>query len=196
MSNDLPIWLLDIDGVINPWPEDPPYFVWPTWTQVKVTSGPHDYPIKVAHGVRDFIIRVHEEGLAEIRWHTTWQQEANVLGRDVGLPEFPVQEAPEIGQWRYRNRLDWKVPAVFRVLGQEERPVLWTDDDHKRMLTQSQVRSLMELDCMMVTPDPDLGLTPRELEHIEHCLRNPVSLREIKKQERAVQPESVDGTPA
>jgi hypothetical protein len=45
--------------------------------------------------VVNFLTGVHEEGRAEIRWHTTWQHDAQNLADLVGLPKFPVADAPE-----------------------------------------------------------------------------------------------------
>ena len=45
--------------------------------------------------VVDFLIGVHEQDRAEIRWHTTWQHDAQNLANLVGLPTFPIAEAPE-----------------------------------------------------------------------------------------------------
>jgi hypothetical protein len=187
-----PIWLLDIDGVINAWDEDVPYFLWPEWTTVEVPNGPHHYPIKTAHGVRDFICRVHEEGLAEIRWHTTWQHDANRVGTAVGLPEFPVQPAREHGAWRYRQTQLWKVPTVFQVAAEEGRPVLWTDDDARQMLADHQLLTLIAMGCTVIAPDGRIGLAPQELEAIEQVLRDPPKPGQLRQQLRSV----VDGTPA
>jgi hypothetical protein len=92
----IPVWLLDIDGVVNACAKKPDRNVWPLdqWWSLKVDVGGHSWPVLVAEPVLAFIRRVHAEGLAEIRWHTTWQQDAKALEEACDLPEArPVVEA-------------------------------------------------------------------------------------------------------
>ncbi|MBF9129495.1 hypothetical protein I0C86_11020 [Plantactinospora sp. S1510] len=103
-----PVWLLDIDGVLNAVTKTPDPNVWPLdqWSRGEASDGETEWPILFARPVADFIRQVHEEGRAEIRWHTTWQQEAGAVGKLLDLPTFPVQPSPE-----------WAVPGgVVRVL--------------------------------------------------------------------------------
>src|SRR5262245_14536015 len=107
-----PVWLLDIDGVINALDHPgPPTRAWPAfcWRCVEAESA-HQirWPIVAAQPVLDFIALVHTGGLADIRWHTSWQGFANNVSRELGLPEFPLQSAPEFDEplsftW-------WKLP--------------------------------------------------------------------------------------
>jgi len=168
----LPIWLLDIDGVINAATLRPPTYVWPadTWIQTKVIG----LRIMAAQPVLDFIREVHEQGRAEIRWHSTWQDDAPKLGAELGLPAFPVADAPEYDQ-RLKQRafgLDgwWKRPAAERVLA-EGRPLVWTDDDITWSLGrrgQDEIRQLGP--ALLIAPDDRTGLTPKHLRHIADFL--------------------------
>jgi len=90
-----PVWLLDVDGVINAATIKPPTYVWPAdaWIKTKVLG----LTVHVAQPVLDFIREVHELGRVEIRWHTTWQLDAPAFGEVLGLPTFPVADAPEWG---------------------------------------------------------------------------------------------------
>jgi hypothetical protein len=74
--------------------------------------------------------------------------------------------------WRYRNSSDWKVPPVFRLMAEEDRPVLWTDDDINYLLTPAQQKSLTNLGCSLVVPNGNLGLVQHDLDRIEEFLQD------------------------
>jgi hypothetical protein len=170
-----PVWLLDVDGVVNAVTaprRKPPLHVWPDgqWVDTKVWGNRQRWRIVAAQPVLDFIRSVHELGRAEVRWHTTWQDSANQLGEALGLPEFPVQDAPEFAEPEWPgSRGWWKLPAVWRVLA-EGRPVLWTDDDAKTDLRPEQKATLAAAGCRVIAPDPFTGLTPKHLRQIDEFL--------------------------
>jgi hypothetical protein len=167
----VPVWLLDIDGVINALGNSPPRD-WPIacWRSVEAESA-HNirWPIVAAQPVLDFIAVVHDKGQAEIRWHTSWQGFANNVSRELGLPEFPLQPAPE-----YDEPLSftwWKLPAARRVL-EEGRRLIWTDDDFSEELTRAQRRELSASGrALLLGPDTMTGLRRRHLKRIEAFLQ-------------------------
>ena len=168
-----PVWLLDIDGVINALNHDAlPTRDWPSacWRSVEAESA-HEirWPIVAAQPVLDFIWVVHAEGRAEIRWHTSWQEFANNVSRSLGLPEFPLQPAPEFDEpigftW-------WKLPAARRVLADEGRRLIWTDDDVAEEMTRLERRELQATGrALLLCPDTMTGLRRRHLKRIEAFL--------------------------
>lgn len=166
-----PIWLLDVDGVLNAASTKPPTYAWPAeaWRTVKVSG----LRILVADPVLNFLRRIDTLGLAEIRWHTTWQTDAHVLAEALDLPEWSIADAPEhlrIGEHLRRNEW-WKTPAVWRAL-LESRPVLWTDDDADTDLTREQKTTLAAAGALVVSPDPRTGLCQRHLRQIENWLHD------------------------
>lgn len=171
---DKPVWLLDIDGVLNAVTSagrKPPHHVWPArdWIRTHANdSRGARWSMTIAQPVIAFVRKVHEEGLAEIRWHTTWQEAANSLN-GIGLPVLPVQEAPEFIHLGDYDRW-WKLPAVWRVLTDEGRRVLWTDDDADWELRDEQKSSLAEAGCRIISPDTYTGLTPKHLRLIGEYL--------------------------
>lgn len=66
MTNDKrPVWLLDVDGVINvPW-EEPQANVWPAESWIHLDKL-HQYPFLTARPVLKFIEEMHASGLVEI----------------------------------------------------------------------------------------------------------------------------------
>jgi hypothetical protein len=169
----VPVWLLDIDGVVNAASRTFPTHAWPkeTWQGVEVEDEEGvTWPIKAARPVVDFIKAVHESGRAEIRWHTTWQGHALHVGRRLGLPDFGVQEAPE---WKEQAGTEawWKVPAARRVIAEEGRDLVWTDDDADRELSRGERAGLMGLGrLLIVCPQFATGLCRKHLRTIDRLL--------------------------
>jgi hypothetical protein len=181
--NGAPVWLLDIDGVLNAVADGPDDAVWPVdqWVRADARCAGSSWPLLAARPVVEFIHRVHRAGLAEIRWHTTWQEDAAGVARALGLPEFPVEPCPWFGdRW-------WKLLAVERVL-HEGRPLLWTDDDATRRLaadgshascgsqergagrgTSGEART-QRPSALIISPRTSHGLTAAHLRRIALCL--------------------------
>lgn len=181
-----PGWLLDIDGVINAcgvtdfkarWPEE-------EWMITRLgPDGPdgQTYPFRVAPSVRDFIGEMFASGV-DIRWHTTWQEGAEVAAEYLGLPTFPVLPAPEFRDYRYRSGSGpggwWKLPSAARLFAEEpERPWIWTDDDIvfyvpayldllKTACIINDDRISSAITCsnrLFISPDEKYGLSPTHL---------------------------------
>lgn len=173
-----PVWLLDIDGVVNAIGKgDPSVWPKPQWRHGKAECDGQEWPITWAVPVVDFIRTVHESGRAEIRWHTTWQHEACNLAALVGLPEFAVADAPEFDdQPGHAARAIaagrpkwWKLPAAERVVRDEGRPLIWTDDDitwdlGRRYDVDTELRAFAP--ALLIAPDKHTGLTPKRLRMI------------------------------
>jgi hypothetical protein len=174
-AGERPVWLLDVDGVLNAIATQPDRTVWPAdqWLRTTAEAQGSDWPILAARPVLDLIREVHEQGLAEVRWHTTWQQHAvKTLAPALDLPEFPVQDDlgavdgyfdDESGTVRYRW---WKRPAAEHVVQVEGRRLIWTDDDISTH--RSQLDALAE--HLLIAPQTRLGLTPRHLRQIREHL--------------------------
>lgn len=180
-AGPVPVWLLDIDGVLNAavGPGRPPTQAWPKdqWIDTSADAidrgraKPRTWRILAAKPVVDFIRSVHESGRAEIRWHTTWQDLAREVSQALKLPEFAVQDAPEFWAIEEELRRDrwWKLPAVWRVLT-DGRRVLWTDDDAEHDLKPQQKATLAAAGCHIVSPNPMTGLCKRHLREIDEYL--------------------------
>lgn len=182
-----PVILLDVDGVINAITKKPNRSIWPvaSWRSGWALCSGKEWPITWSVEVIEFLTRVHVEGRAEIRWHTTWQHEAKNLADLVGLPKFPVALAPEAPRddvpngeliaARMRDGLPawWKYGAARRVVIEEGRPLLWIDDDITYELNRRErgVMSLMGA-VQLISPSQETGLIPRHLREIEAFLQN------------------------
>lgn len=171
----IPVWLLDIDGVVNACSKKPDRNVWPAdqWIHTKVTVNSHSWPVLVARPVVEFIRRVYEDGLAEIRWHTTWQHDAAALEKAVDLPHLAVQDCPEY-ETRHEIAGWFKLPAAERVVMHECRALVWTDDDLTWELRRPAGRAFEMLRqaarILTVSPSEQTGLTPKHLHQIGEFL--------------------------
>lgn len=184
--NDKPVWLLDIDGVINAIGRKPDPSVWPRdlWTARTVAA----LPILVAEPVLQFIRDVHASGLAEIRWHTTWQNDAvHVFAPEFNLPELPVHHCPEFhaGSVAARGGSSlggpetwWKLPAALRVVHEEGRRLIWTDDDLEMERWRAYGLGGLSIGLtgsarLLISPQDRLGLTPKHLRQIAEFIGSP-----------------------
>lgn len=184
-TNAPPVWLLDIDGVINAATlGEPPTHAWPAddWVDTKADGEARVWRMLAARPVLDFIREVHAAGRAEIRWHTTWQERAANVARALDLPEFPVQYAPEFLDVEEALRHDqwWKLPAAQRVVTDEGRALLWTDDDADWDLTAEQ-RTALEVAgrVLIVSPSSLVGLCRRHLRAIDEFLGGALLLDKV-----------------
>lgn len=177
----VPVWLLDVDGVVNAATKKPDPNVWPAddWVQGRASDDKRSWPITYARPVAAFIREVHEQGRAEIRWHTTWQEWAHAVSRLLGLPEFPIQEAPEWAEFLVGDRVKlhddewWKIGAALRVVEEEKRPLLWTDDDADSVWNlpyDVRTRIVTAQPTLIVAPAPETGLCRRHLRQIDEFL--------------------------
>lgn len=196
-KHNLPVWLLDVDGVLNAMSRNTPTHVWKRdqWTAfdqavVLDASGKDSYPILAALPVLDFLRDVHARGLAEIRWHTTWRQDDSYrrLAASLDLPEFPVAVAPEFDWYLEGERIRaaggqtygytalrpvwWKLGAAERVLADEDRPLLWTDDDLNTEARRHRgVAAVMQHPRVLaINPQSTLGLITKNLRVIRDWL--------------------------
>ena len=170
MTSQRPLWLLDVDGVLNAVHDKPDRSVWPAdqWMSFDAedTRDGLSWPMLIARPVVDFLTDIHRRGLAEIRWHTTWQREAWAIADHVGLPRFEVQDAPEFDScegW-------WKLPAAHREIYDSGRTVVWTDDDLAFDLSPQERRELGRRGAKLVIPQQRLGLIKRHLREIGEFL--------------------------
>lgn len=146
-----PMLLMDVDGVLNPFPHCPAGFA-------EYDFFPEDdEPVRLA--------RAHGEWLAElgvvfdIAWATGWGAEANrVLCPFFAVPEYPVVAFPP-APFEARE----KVPAISAFVG-GERPAAWVDD----MITAEALRWVEErrAPTLLVEVDSATGLTREQVDQV------------------------------
>lgn len=158
---DRPIWLLDVDGVINGHPrlcgwDRPPR---------RLKAG---FPVYYEPRLIDRIRAVHATGLAEVRWSTTWCGYPAELAQLEDQLDLHLERAfggrPSTKTWA-----DLKLQAAVDVLEQGRR-LIWTDDDDADVAPQfSAVVADAEQAgrALLIAPQSELGLRLEHLDAIE-----------------------------
>ena len=124
---NIPVLLLDVDGVVNALSKKIPQGIWPhgSWITGKATDAERrEFPMLIARPVVDFINELHSSGAAEVRWHTTWQWAVQGVPELAGFGTFEVTKAPEFENYRHYQKQAimagrptwWKLPAAERVV--------------------------------------------------------------------------------
>jgi hypothetical protein len=159
-----PIWLLDVDGVLNAVTVEPDRTAWPQWTTGTAYTSGRGYPITFSPAVTGVIRDLHDRGLVEVRWLTTWAQDANRdLRRLLDLPEFPVVGRPG------GSAVWWKLPYAQEV-GREGRPLIWTDDELGYSAEAMDWLNGLEQPALAIAPHPAVGLRREHLDKVSGFL--------------------------
>jgi|AACY02.2.fsa_nt_gi hypothetical protein len=158
-----PVWLLDVDGVVNAnrpgWSEAPysgQMFARGQW-----------WPFRWSPSLVGFIRRIVESERAEVRWATTWNEHARELEALFRLPRLPVAFPEPQGD----DFPAGKLQAALRVVEEEQRSLVWTDDDAIPAVGPFRARlDAAEHGFLPISPRPNRGLRPEHASAIEEFL--------------------------
>jgi hypothetical protein len=157
-----PLWLLDVDGVINAVCGSVP----PGYERQRISGFQITWPTEVIRRMR----QLHETGAVEIRWLTTWCDDAaKMIAPALSLPLDCVVEGA--ADHRSTDHKTWWKSAVAKRLSDAEpdRGLIWTDDDLDYAERNGEVDWLCERTgpTFAYAPDPRQGITPKALARIE-----------------------------
>jgi hypothetical protein len=159
-----PVWLLDVDGVLNAVTSEPDLAVWADYRSGYATARGRRWPITWSPTVVEAVRTAHRSGAAEVLWLTTWEEDANGdLADLLGLPRLPLAgradrttDEPARG-W-------WKLQVARRVHEQDpSRPLLWTDDD---LAFDTEAGTWISSRGLGISPRTSAGLDAADLDTI------------------------------
>jgi Swiss Army Knife RNA repair-like protein len=169
-TTDVPILLLDVDGVLNAARLDLP----DGWQRGTFNGFVLSWDPTVTARLRE----LHESGRVEIQWLTTWTTNADrLLAEPMGLPRglkthAPVDMAPTgfLGPLGGRSGW-WKLVAAREVAEAEpDRRIVWIDDDLALQAAETGEWLAANSHVLVVAPDLFVGLTHQQLDEIEAWL--------------------------
>jgi hypothetical protein len=169
-GSDVPILLLDVDGVLNPVCLDLP----DGWRRGTFNG----YVLSWDPTITDRLRRLHESGRVEIQWLTTWTTDADrLLAEPMGLPRglrthARADAAPTGFLGLFRGVAGWWKLTVARegAAAEPDRRIVWIDDDLAEQAADTGDWLAANPHVLVVAPDLMVGLTHEQLDEIERWL--------------------------
>ncbi len=169
-GDDVPILLLDVDGVLNAVSPDLPE----GWRRATFNGYVLSWDPTITARLRD----LHESGRVEIQWLTTWAGDADrLLAEPMGLPRgLRVHARDDAAPTGFLGSLGgasgwWKLDAARAVAEAEpDRRIVWIDDDLAEQAEDTGEWLAAHPHVLVVAPDLWRGLTHEQLDEIETWL--------------------------
>lgn len=156
------VWLLDVDGVLNALANKP--------AEGCLRFAANGFLITYDPSIVQRIHGMHESGLVEVRWLTTWESAANAhLCGPFGWPQLALAGDRPVAD----EALWWKV-ALAKAVYDEGKRVVWTDDDLAYEVQYGHAAWVETADpgrLLAIAPEPLTGLTHAELDRVEAFLK-------------------------
>jgi hypothetical protein len=163
--------LLDVDGVLNA-----PTPAWPGG----VVDGHADvlgrtYRLRWARDLVRKVAALHASGWVEVRWATTWVDHIEQIERLMHLPGMTTAFSGVDPNSLDARQL--KIDAAMRVVEQERRPLIWTDDDAVPLEGPLLDRlDASGMPVLLVRPHLRHGLHPEDLAAIDDFIADVTAL--------------------
>ena len=168
-ADDVPILLLDVDGVLNAVRSDLP----DGWQRGRFNGYVLSWDPTVVARLRAW----HEAGRVELQWLTTWTTMADaLLAEPMGLPRglrTHDREMLPTGYSGERRGISgwWKLAAARAVAEAEpDRRIVWIDDDLAEQAADTREWLASNGQVFVIAPDYSAGLTHAELDRVEAWL--------------------------
>lgn len=164
--SDAPVWLLDVDGVLN---ASRPGWGGPPRKATAFSEGT-SYTLRWAPPLLHRIRELHRAGTVDIRWATTWCTDVPELTRVFGLELEPAfRDRPPSKTWA-----EIKAEAAVEVLTAGRR-LIWTDDAEVPVAPKfypALADAAADGRALLIAPRPNRGLQPEHLDAIEGFAAN------------------------
>jgi hypothetical protein len=167
MRLEPPVWLLDVDGVVNAFRAG--WYGAPSIVQVYSVADAYDYRIRYEPRLVEAIRRIHVSGRAEVTWCSTWCSDAAALEHAFALPALPrAFDEPVTGPAASQAKL----AAARRVITSGRR-LIWTDDVEVDRHAGVAAPWVTDGRALLISPNATRGLRSQHLRRIEHVLQQP-----------------------
>jgi hypothetical protein len=154
-----PVWLLDVDGVIN--------VARPGWGAAprsgNAYSGGTAYRMRWAPALIERIRMLHRTGNVEIRWCSTWCAEAEQIERLFTLPRLNRSWCHQLSA----TAASAAKLATARAVLDQGRHLIWTDDAEVPTSGPIYDELTRHHRALLIAPSPRRGLQPEHLDAIE-----------------------------
>ena len=169
-AGDVPILLLDVDGVLNAARADLPA----GWERGTFNG----YVLTWDPTITARLRKLHESGRVEIQWLTTWTTDADrLLAEPMGLPRGLVtharaDSAPIGFSGVFGGRSSWWKLAAAQAVAESEpdRRIIWVDDDLAMQAADTGDWLAANPHVLVIAPELFVGLTHEQLDAIEAWL--------------------------
>jgi hypothetical protein len=164
MNNQQPLILLDVDGVLNPFPFTDIKRDWkfePTFTS-SIESG--QFSLNLSKEMGQALLDLN----CQIQWLTTWIRHEDFANPNIGKAlDWPIQKEAQLVIAGLTDPF-WKVRTVKSILSIPGPKVIWIDDDAARFIEHFSDWSLLDPHdrLQIIVPDPQVGLTKRHIQII------------------------------
>lgn len=156
---DRPVWLLDVDGVINV--EHPGWGAAPR--SGYAYSGGQDYRMRWSPTLVTRIRALHARGDVDIQWCSTWCHDADQVERLLALPRLDRAWFDPITGTAVAMA---KLAAARQVLARGRR-LIWTDDEEVPTSGPVHDELVKGGRTLLIAPSPRQGLQPEHMDEIE-----------------------------
>ncbi|WP_436525162.1 hypothetical protein [Actinoplanes sp. HUAS TT8] len=167
MTSGVPVWLLDVDGVVNAYRAG--WYGAPRVVQVYSAGDAYDYRIRYEPRLVEAIRRIHVGGRADVTWCSTWCSDAAGLERAFDLPELPRAFHERVTG---AAASEAKLAAARRVIASGRR-LIWTDDVEIDLHSEVCEPWAADGRALLISPNATRGLRSRDLRRIERFLQLP-----------------------
>lgn len=162
-----PVWLLDVDGVLNAarpgWDE--------AFDQGQAFVDGASYRLRWAPPLTRRIGALALSGAVELRWATTWVDHIMQVERLLRLPQIDPAFHGLTDHHDVDQTAELKLRAALDVVEVERRPLIWTDDDAIPVHGPELERLLgAGPPVLLLAPGSGHGLQPEDLTAIDDFL--------------------------
>lgn len=172
--HNVPIWFIDIDGVINALSKGGRFYQ-KSYRQAEIVIPVGDlaWPLEVTWRpkVIDFINRAHRSHLVEVHWLTTWGKLARThFAPLVGLDDFThTYEQPDNAN--AGSSIRWKLDVIRNTPGIWDRNFIFTDDDLSEEFQNGLRNEFVKSKPLLIRPFEQIGLSDEHLRLIDKYIQ-------------------------